>query len=1036
MVPAAVQEYQEAIKLFVHSSHVEEDELRARVEALDKKDAGMDAAHLKRDKDGLVHRQEQLYERIADLETQGAEILNVKQTCDQLNDAQGNVVEELRGLLGGCDARVKELEELVYMLDQDRKTSATVIETESARAADLLKQALRLTPEFAASAGQVRTTEGNGKEKAAGHARGAVVVVRSRLAELEAALADARADAYASCIPAGWLPSSGAQAKDSCQKVATRSQTVSVIERCFCRADTLANHVCMSKLSTMQEGTPTGIWLTQLCLASWRCAGSAAAALEGFADGGVTETAFVGACEPADANLGKLLAGAIGEGGLKPQPLNALSDLEVEFGKLAKKSEEIKPKIEEPKIAEGEETEEAVLADAAEETKRLHKVPPSRRAASLLLRRLEAIFRFGTAVFIGGMNASDPIPVMAPVDVDDSSFSVSGCGDETIGPIVRGKYYPHGENHGYTVFRKKELNTDGQEVLIYFWDDRDGADFSGWWFAPEIGSDSVWAYNAGPGADLPHETGWQVPFDGPVDESFVVTITPPPPPTPSAVQAAPAPKKKKHLEECKSLSCKGCTPEALEELAIKAVKEEAEAAAAAPKWNKWKAKHLQECKALSCTGCNPDYGKEPDEPEEEVVVVREETPEEKKAKEVAKWQAFNNRLHELATRIQETAEAEEGEHEEDLLPPTLIQQLKTLEATLDTASNDDAGFMSALQEAMGPVTSNLDTIERSPTSPLNQTRLQRKHGGGRAPGWASCATEVAADISNIFEMQEQVVELEAKLSKQQSTLEMAQQQLSKAGERRESLQQELVIFVEKQKERESLHGKAGELRAKASTAASEEAALVRTLETIRTRHEEQSRSCEQSKKKRAELEKELDNLRRKPQQEEEGRATAQDLMTLQYTRTVGARELYSLQVGAVLDLAPLPTEAVQRTGQTPALDACLSQYSDLRDDMLKEWSRIRLARLTRDPATGVADQLTKIHQLQLRLSTIRGAVTPLAANFIPSSVAALAGKAAPGGLQVKIEVPCPKWASMGAPRTQTQLAVTFKELCEIHATMS
>ena len=29
------------------------------------------------------------------------------------------------------------------------------------------------------------------------------------------------------------------------------------------------------------------------------------------------------------------------------------------------------------------------------------------------------------------------------------------------------------------------------EVLLYFWDDRDGSDFSGWWFGPKVGGDQA-----------------------------------------------------------------------------------------------------------------------------------------------------------------------------------------------------------------------------------------------------------------------------------------------------------------------------------------------------------------------------------------------------------------------------------------------------------------------------------------------------------------------------------------------------------------
>eukprot|EP00913_Durusdinium_trenchii_P007022 g6605.t2 len=71
----------------------------------------------------------------------------------------------------------------------------------------------------------------------------------------------------------------------------------------------------------------------------------------------------------------------------------------------------------------------------------------------------------------------------------------------------------------------KEKGVKGEKktavVMLYYWDDRDGSDFSGWWFGPKVGGDQVWAYQ--PGKDkTPPETGWKVPYDGSVDENFKV----------------------------------------------------------------------------------------------------------------------------------------------------------------------------------------------------------------------------------------------------------------------------------------------------------------------------------------------------------------------------------------------------------------------------------------------------------------------------------------------------------------------------------
>lgn len=64
---------------------------------------------------------------------------------------------------------------------------------------------------------------------------------------------------------------------------------------------------------------------------------------------------------------------------------------------------------------------------------------------------------------------------------------------------------------------------NGLDVMVYFWDDRDGASFGGWWFGPKIGGDQVWCYHADKSAQTPPLSGWKVPYDGPLDPTFLLT---------------------------------------------------------------------------------------------------------------------------------------------------------------------------------------------------------------------------------------------------------------------------------------------------------------------------------------------------------------------------------------------------------------------------------------------------------------------------------------------------------------------------------
>lgn len=99
---------------------------------------------------------------------------------------------------------------------------------------------------------------------------------------------------------------------------------------------------------------------------------------------------------------------------------------------------------------------------------------------------------------------------------------VSGCTNATISAIVKGNYTPYSQNHGKVVYRKDE-KSKGFEVLIYYWDDRDGAELCGWWFGPNVGGDQVWAYHPSRSSTSPPSSEWNVPHDGPIDPSFSVT---------------------------------------------------------------------------------------------------------------------------------------------------------------------------------------------------------------------------------------------------------------------------------------------------------------------------------------------------------------------------------------------------------------------------------------------------------------------------------------------------------------------------------
>eukprot|EP00435_Cladocopium_sp_Y103_P054561 s421_g17.t2 len=90
-----------------------------------------------------------------------------------------------------------------------------------------------------------------------------------------------------------------------------------------------------------------------------------------------------------------------------------------------------------------------------------------------------------------------------------------------FGRIVRGNFTANGQNHGRPTYRKDQ-QVNGLDVMLYYWDERDGPNFCGWWFGPKVGGDQVWAYHNSRSAMTPPTRGWKVPYDGPVDDTFSI----------------------------------------------------------------------------------------------------------------------------------------------------------------------------------------------------------------------------------------------------------------------------------------------------------------------------------------------------------------------------------------------------------------------------------------------------------------------------------------------------------------------------------
>jgi len=113
----------------------------------------------------------------------------------------------------------------------------------------------------------------------------------------------------------------------------------------------------------------------------------------------------------------------------------------------------------------------------------------------------------GVAVAVPGRVGASPPPI-----------TVNGCQNVTIANIIKGSYKANGSNHNKPIYQK-DGSFGSVAVLIYYWDERDGPNFHGWWFGPKVGGDQVWAYNDNKAAPVPPANGWKVPWDGAVDET-------------------------------------------------------------------------------------------------------------------------------------------------------------------------------------------------------------------------------------------------------------------------------------------------------------------------------------------------------------------------------------------------------------------------------------------------------------------------------------------------------------------------------------
>eukprot|EP00927_Polykrikos_kofoidii_P031606 TRINITY_DN27151_c0_g1_i1.p1 TRINITY_DN27151_c0_g1~~TRINITY_DN27151_c0_g1_i1.p1 ORF type:complete len:2139 (+),score=568.46 TRINITY_DN27151_c0_g1_i1:1-6417(+) len=97
--------------------------------------------------------------------------------------------------------------------------------------------------------------------------------------------------------------------------------------------------------------------------------------------------------------------------------------------------------------------------------------------------------------------------------------------NDVVITTLSGDYADRGLNHGRRYFQKMQKIAGHEEVsvFLYYWDARDGADFSGWWFGDQVGGSQVWA-RASVHNPLPPKVGWRIPWDATSIESGALVV--------------------------------------------------------------------------------------------------------------------------------------------------------------------------------------------------------------------------------------------------------------------------------------------------------------------------------------------------------------------------------------------------------------------------------------------------------------------------------------------------------------------------------
>lgn len=126
-----------------------------------------------------------------------------------------------------------------------------------------------------------------------------------------------------------------------------------------------------------------------------------------------------------------------------------------------------------------------------------------------------------------GVSSSNSMSA-SPISSSKLTVTTQSNKKDDIGiATLLGDFVEEGTNHNRKYFRKVQAIPGHKDikVFLYFWDGRDGADFSGWWFGDQLGGTQVWARNPAQSA-TPPRIGWRIPWDAEKPEPGILLVEP------------------------------------------------------------------------------------------------------------------------------------------------------------------------------------------------------------------------------------------------------------------------------------------------------------------------------------------------------------------------------------------------------------------------------------------------------------------------------------------------------------------------------